>query len=230
MSGSAPSNGVGADPVPMVLLRHGRIDLALHQLSEGIRPLLLLHGLGERSPQSVPSWARAWTGAVHALDFTGHGSSTIPSGGGYTAEALMGDVDAALAHLGPSVLLGRGLGAYVALLAAGARPELVAGAILADGPGLAGGGAVPSSPYVIQLDPGVQGPPDPFALAELSRDLRPADYAVSFAWQAANLSRLSVPITVSSITRPDWLQAVVDSPGVQEATTAEALVFYANSA
>ena len=55
----------------------------------------------------------------------------------------MGDVDAALAHLGPSTVLGRGLGAYIALLIAGARPDLVRGAVLADGPGLVGGGREP---------------------------------------------------------------------------------------
>ena len=51
------------------------------------------------------------------------------------------DVDAALAALEPQTLYGEGLGAYIALLTAGARPDRVRGAILADGPGLAGGGS-----------------------------------------------------------------------------------------
>ncbi|MBV9256202.1 MAG: alpha/beta hydrolase, partial [Actinobacteria bacterium] len=34
------------------MLRHGKVDLALHDLRAGTgRPLLLLHGLGERSPE-----------------------------------------------------------------------------------------------------------------------------------------------------------------------------------
>ena len=53
------------------------------------------------------------------------------------------------AHLGPATLHGRGLGAYVALLTAGARPDLVRGAVLDDGPGLAGGGAEPTTPFVL---------------------------------------------------------------------------------
>ena len=78
-------------------LRHGRIGLALHQLRPGAgRPLLLLHGLGEQSPTEVPAASAAWPGPVCALDFTGHGCSDAPRGGGYTAEILMGDVDAAL--------------------------------------------------------------------------------------------------------------------------------------
>lgn len=106
-------------------LRHGKITLALHQLRRAVDerrgPLLLLHGLGESTPGEVPQHLAAWTGAIYGLDFTGHGQSTTPAGGGYTCEVLMADADAALAHLGPCTLLGRGLGAYVALLLAGAR-------------------------------------------------------------------------------------------------------------
>ena len=73
-----------------------------------------------------------------ALDFTGHGASTMPIGGGYTAEILMADVDAALDHLDEATVVGRGLGAYVALLISGARADRVRGVVLADGPGLSG--------------------------------------------------------------------------------------------
>lgn len=226
---AAPGAGWKKQTPRSVRLRHGRVELALHQLRDGSgRALLLLHGLGERTPDATPQWATPWPGPVFGLDFTGHGLSTVPRGGGYTAEVLMGDVDIALAHLGPSTVLGRGLGAYVALLTAGGRPELVRGAILADGPGLHGGGGAPSSPYVIPLGPAGHAPPDPYALAELTRDLRPADYAVSFAWQASNLSDLAAPISVTSITRPAWLQAVVDFPGVLVSTLPEAIAYYAN--
>ncbi len=58
-------------------LVHGRIRLALHTLQEAPgRPLLLLHGLGERSPGDVPKAFASWTGPVCALDFTGHGGSS----------------------------------------------------------------------------------------------------------------------------------------------------------
>ena len=134
------------------MLRHNRVDLALHELRPGDgRPLLLLHGLGERSPADVPSWLDGWTGPVAALDFTGHGESTIPTGGGYTAELLLADADAALAALGQATVFGRGLGAYIALQLAGARPTDVVGAVLDDGPGLAGGATFPTSQSFFML-------------------------------------------------------------------------------
>ena len=214
----------------MIELRHNRVTLALHELqgSAGDKPLLLLHGLGERSPEQVPpAVAEHWTGAVYALDFTGHGASTVPAGGGYTCEMLMADTDIALAHLGPSTLLGRGLGAYIALLIAGARPELVQGAILADGPGIAGGGSGAASATIPAVDPNAPATPDPWALIELARDPRPPDYATSFVRQAAHLSGLETPISVCAIARPGWLDAVVQEPGAQAVTLEEALATYA---
>ena len=126
-------------------VRHIRINLAVHELrAGGDRPLLLLHGLGERTPSKPPNYVSDWPGSVWGLDFTGHGDSDVPSGGGYTCEVLMGDTDAVLAELGPATILGRGLGAYVGLLIAGARPHMVRGVILCDGPGLAA--AAPARP------------------------------------------------------------------------------------
>lgn len=213
----------------MIELVHNRVTLALHELGGGAgdKPLLLLHGLGERSPVKVPtSVAGAWTGPVYALDFTGHGASTVPAGGGYTCEMLMADADAALRHLGRATVLGRGLGAYIALLIAGARPDLVRGAILTDGPGLAGGGSGASSPMIPAVDPNASSPPDPWALVELALDPRPPDYATSFVRQAAHLSGLENPITVSALARPEWLDAVAQEPGVQTTTVEEALAAY----
>ena len=87
----------------ITMLRHGKVELALHHLRDatatGGRPLLVLHGLGESAPRSAPRWTDGWPGPVAALDFTGHGASTIPRGGGYTAELLLGDADAALNSL-----------------------------------------------------------------------------------------------------------------------------------
>ncbi len=209
-------------------LRHSRVDLALHELRSGAgRALLLLHGLGERSPGEVPAEFAAWPGPVFALDFTGHGESSLSGSGGYTAEVLMGDADTALRQLGRATLAGRGVGAYVALLLAGARPAEVRGAILRDGLGLAGGGGEPGTPQVLFPNPHESGPPDPFALVELSRDVRPPDYATVFVRQANELSGLEWPIAVCCAERPDWLAAVAKEPGVLETNVAAALALYA---
>jgi pimeloyl-ACP methyl ester carboxylesterase len=206
-----------APATEVVVVRHNRIDLALHRLRAGDgRPLLLLHGLGERSPAGVPDHLAGWPGPVWALDFTGHGASGVPAGGGYFCELLMADVDAALAHLGTATVYGRGLGAYVALLIAGARPDLVRGAILDDGPGITGGGTEPTTPYVLGTLLPASGTPDPYALLELSADVRPADYATTYARQATTLSGLDCALAVCALVRPPWLAAVVAEPGVQE--------------
>jgi len=217
-------------------ITHGKLRLALHALrgpiagraAESGHPLLLIHGLGERSPEALPEEFEAWPGPVHALDLTGHGHSDLPVGGGYTAEVLMGDVDAALAHLGPSTICGRGLGAYVALLIAGGRPADVLGAILCDGPGLAGGGPQPGSPRVIHPDPDAHGTPDAFALAELSSDLRPDDYAMSFVRQVSQLARIEEPIAVCAVNRPPWLAAVVEDADAETRSLEEALATFAH--
>lgn len=199
------------------MLTHNRVELALHTLRGGTgRPLLLLHGLGEQSPSTVPDTVTEWGGPIAALDFTGHGASTMPTGGGYTAEILMADADAVVQHLGETTIVGRGLGAYVALLIAGARPQFVRGVVLADGPGLSGGPSSPTSQPVFSLDR-VDVPPDPYALAELGRDLRPPDYGTAFSRLALQGSDLEQPITVTARFRPSWLRAVAGEPGVGEA-------------
>ena len=213
-----------------VRLRHNRVELALHELRPAAgRPLLLLHGLAERSPSAVPAHLAAWRGAVWALDLTGHGDSDVAIGAGYFCEALMGDVDVAIAHLGAVTLYGRGLGAYVGLLVAGGRAEEVRGAILADGPGLAGGGPSPASPAVPTAvgAPPPGGTPDPWALYELTRDVRPPDYAATFARQASTRSGLETALAVVGVNRPPWLEAVVQEPGVIEGTLPDALALFA---
>jgi len=212
-----------------VALRHGKVTLALHELRPGATgpSLLLLHGRGLHAPAAEPKRVASWPGRVYALDFTGHGASTLPRGGGYSVELLMADADAALAHLGSATLLGHGLGAYVALLLAGARPRDVRGAILCDGPGLAGGGPRPVTPTVVRPVEALDSVPDPFALLELARDVRPPDYATSFVRQACQLSELDRPISVCAIERPDWLAAVVEEPCVLVTSLGEALSHYA---
>jgi pimeloyl-ACP methyl ester carboxylesterase len=229
-SGNGTVNGALTGGRNVIRLRHGKSSLALHLLREGWgRPLLLLHGLGERTPFDVPSHLDAWSGPIYGLDFTGHGDSTLPAGGGYTAEILMADVDAALAHLGKVTIHGRGLGAYIALLIAGARPHDVRGVILADGPGLVGGGIRPGSPHVPEVDFTRNGTPDPYALSELSRDVRPPDYALEYVRQMMQWSELDTPIAVTTVVRPEWLAAVAAEPGVAETSVSEALALFADA-
>lgn len=212
---------------PTVAVPHGRITLALHRLRDGEgHPLLHLHGLGMRTPDAAPPELDRWPGEIWGLDFTGHGASSVPRGGGYTAEILFGDVDAAIEHLGPVTLLGRGLGAYVALIAAAGRVDAVRGAILTDGPGIAGGGPAPATPSMVSVDPEAPSPPDPFVLGELSRDLRPPDYALQFARLAVELSDVGTPIIVCARSRPEWLSAVAEEPGVLVTSLDEALRIY----
>jgi pimeloyl-ACP methyl ester carboxylesterase len=204
-------------------LRHNRARLALHLLRDGDGPaLLLLHGLGGRTPLDVPDDVAAWPGPITGLDLTGHGASDLTAGGGFTAEVLLGDVDTALAALGPATLVGRGLGAYLALLAAGARPALVLGALLDDGPGLDGGGPGPGSPVILQARPN-PATPDAWALLELASDVRPPDYALSFAHQAVHQSDLATPLWVAARSRPPWLEAVASEPGVEIGTFGDGL-------
>lgn len=213
-----------------VHLQHNRVRLALHELRSGSgRPLLHLHGLAERTPPKVPVHLASWPGAVWGLDLSGHGASDVVAGAGYFCEALMGDVDAAIAHLGPVTLFGRGLGAYIGLLAAGGRAEQVRGAILADGPGLAGGGPFPPSPAIATTvgPPPVGGTPDPWALHELTRDVRPPDYAATFARQASTRSGLDTAIAVVGVNRPPWLEGVMGEPGVVACSLREALELFA---
>ena len=79
------------------------------------------------------------------------------------------------------------------------------------------------SPLIVYPDPAEEGPPDPYALAELSRDVRPPDYATVYVRQACALSGLDHPIWVCCRERPRWLRAVVEEPGVREAPLADAL-------
>lgn len=212
---------------PFLTVAHNRVTLVVHELATGQgRPLLLLHGLGEATPAEVPAHV-VWHGPVLGLDFTGHGASTVPVGGGYTSEILVGDVDAALQEIGPVTLLGRGLGAYIALLSAAARPELVRGAVLTDGPGLVGGGVHPGSPLLPYPAPGTPAPPDPFALLELARDVRPPDYAQTYARYAVEGSELDEPLWISAVVRPEWITAIAAEPGVGRGSIAEGLARYA---
>ena len=183
------------------------ISLTLHELKSGPgRPLLLLHGLyasSEAWPDSgAESPTQHWPGPVFALDFSGHGDSGWRSGGCYSAEQLVGDADLALAQLESVALLGEGLGAYVALLLAGARAARVTGALLRPGAGLLGGGAAPDP--MQERDPWAElplgheparerdTPCDPM-LCCLEHEIRPADYALDFASESTRLLLAETP-------------------------------------
>ena len=212
-------------------LEHVRSRLALHELHDGQgHPLLILHGLGERSPSAAPEIVQGWRGPIFALDFTGHGASSVPVGGGYTCEALMSDADAVLAELGPVTLLGYGLGGYVGLLLFGSRPTEIKGLVIEDGPGLDGGGGRPTSPRLLHVSVSdLDGStPDPWAMAELASDIRPPSYAADHVRQIEALSELELAISVTSLGRPEWLTAILESPVVVESDAATALSTFAS--
>jgi pimeloyl-ACP methyl ester carboxylesterase len=169
-----------------VRLRHGRVEIELHARRQGPGPaLLLLHALGGSAADWGPE-VDVWPGPVHALDFSGHGRSGWVRGGSYAPELLAGDADAALAALGGACLCGAGVGAYVALLVSGARPDAVPAALLLPGAGLDGGGALPD--FDAPLAAGEPLPPgcDP-ALRRLAQDVRPVDYAAPLGESARRL-------------------------------------------
>jgi pimeloyl-ACP methyl ester carboxylesterase len=209
-------------------LQHNRVTLALHEVRAGSgRPLLMLHGLGEDA-RNMSRLSVNWDGPIWALDFTGHGESTVPRGGGYSAEILMADVDIVLRHLGEATILGRGLGGYIAFLIAGARPQLVKGAVIIDGPGLAGGAIQVTSSSEITVAARTGHSPDPWALIELSRDARPPNYAVTFVRLATTGSSLEEPVAVACKVNPPWVEAISAEPGVVTGVTMqEAIDMYA---
>lgn len=211
-------------------LQHNRVTLALHKMREGNgRPLLLLHGLGEDATR-VAQMPVQWAGPVYALDFTGHGASTVPRGGGYNAEILMADVDIALRHIGePVTIVGRGLGGYIGFLISCGRASLVRGLVIVDGPGLAGGATnTVSTTEIASVGQRASGTPDPWALIELSRDSRPASYASSFLRLAIANSGIDDPIAVATKVSPKWIEAIKPEAGViTDISMQEALDIYA---
>ena len=211
-------------------LRCGRRALALHRLREGraaVAPVLRLHALGGRADEPGPLGLEAWPGEVWALDFSGHGGSSRPVGGGYCPEVLMAEADAALAHLGRAVVVGWGVGAYAGLLLGGARPESVIGLVLADGAGLAGSDAEAWEVVIVEHPPppvpaapgsGIDPATDPYAWAELQADHRPAEHAVSYLRRAvAQRGPDAGPFAVVALdpaTHAAWVDAVEAEPGV----------------
>ncbi len=200
-------------------LRHGRITLALRRVREGEgTPLLLLHALRGSSAD----WGAGpdWPGPVHALDFSGHGDSGRVRGGVYYPELLTGDADVALAELGSAVLVGAGVGAYVALLLAGARSASVPAAVLLPGAGLEGGGVEPDFG---RGDPEMGGDPagdgsstDPY-VRFCDDDIRPLDYAATVAKAARRLL-----LVENGAARPPWWETARGAPCAETASDLDA--------
>jgi len=226
-------------------LHNARVALALHALQsgEGV-PLLLLHELGGSAadfraaslggiapalrggatfsgiaPALRGGATLAWPGPVHALDLGGHGHSGRVHGGGYYPELWAADADIALAALGEAVVLGAGLGAYVALLLAGGRPAQVRGAVLCPGAGLAAGGAEPRFPpdhVPPDIETTARAPAlqpvsrtDPAALVGQDLYVRPPQYAARFAAAARRIVLLE-----DGAPRPEWWHALREVTGV----------------
>ena len=207
-------------------LAHGRVEVHLHPLSDGeagsaAPPLLLLHELGSSSRAWPDVWHQ-WPGEVHALDFSGHGESGRAAGSGYYPEYFVAEADLALAALDDRIcVVGAGIGAYVGLLLAGARPMGVEAAALLPGRGFAGGGAEPdpdswwvegleaaearwagmAADYLEGTDPGVH---------HCEEDLRPPDYVAPFAAAARRL--LFAPLAPDA-DEPPWWKAAREAGG-----------------
>ncbi len=188
----------------MIHLHHLGVTLALHPLTRGTGlPLLLLHPLGASAAywRSLPV---AWEGPVYALDFSGHGDSRRLHGGGYSPEYFVADADTALARIGTAAVAGAGLGAYVALLLAGARVDDVVATLLLPGAGLAGGPPQPdfSRPFPLLETDDAPADTDP-AVWIADGMVRPPEYALELAEPAGPLL-----LVEDDDDRPVWWQAL----------------------
>ncbi len=99
-------------------------------------PIVFLHGVGRAGSDFLPLFASlADQRRLYALDARGHGrSGRVP--GFYKIRDHARDALSLLKHLEkPAVLYGHSMGALVSIVAASARPDLVAGIVLEDPPG-----------------------------------------------------------------------------------------------
>lgn len=205
-------------------LAHGRVSIELHPLRQGGGDvLLLLHELGGSAGGWGEGW-QSWPGAVYALDFAGHGASGRVRGGGYYPEYFVADADLALEALDDRALVvGAGVGAYVAMLLAGARPDRIPCAALLPGRGLEGGGDRPDFEQPVRMSgrawearlaerANVYAPGTDPMVAMCEQDLRPTDYAADFAEAASALlfSDLAAP-------GPPWWRAARERSGGETA-------------
>ncbi|MBI2528971.1 MAG: alpha/beta hydrolase [Candidatus Rokubacteria bacterium] len=97
--------------------------------------MLLLHSLAAHLhwwDWAAPFWAARRR--VVALDFRGHGASAHATPPAYGFEEHARDVEGVLSALGlgPGVLVGHSMGAYVGAVVAARRPDLVGALVIAD--------------------------------------------------------------------------------------------------
>ncbi len=98
-------------------------------------PVVFVHGLaGDRTLWRAQLDHFRKTRRALAVDLHGHGESAQETGGDYTIPSYVADLSAVAERLalGPFVLVGHSLGAAVASGYAAARPDRVAGLVLAD--------------------------------------------------------------------------------------------------
>ena len=213
-------------------LFHGRAAVQLHTrkrpetsaASDQDRPLLLLHELGGHAAtwsESVLDWP---LGSVYAIDFAGHGQSGRLRGGAYYPEHFLADADLALEHFGvPCAVLGAGVGAYVATLLAGSRPDSVLGALLLDGVGLDGVGFDPESElafadieefetFLAETSKSFSAGTDAL-VAQCAGDMRPLDYVASFA-KAARPMLFSRCVGQNRVAPAWWTTAIEANQGL----------------
>lgn len=197
-------------------IKHLSRSLALHTLADGDgTPLLLLHAAAGSS-RDWPIDEMVWPGPIYALDFSGHGDSDRLVGGGYLPELYAADADHALAQFDEVALAGAGLGAFVALLLAGARPDQVRAVLLLPGEGLMGGGASPEAnidfaPVDDQLSP--LRDEDPLSRM-VEKLVRPPEYSAAFGVAAR-----AVLLAEDASPRPPWWEVLRDLPNVTRTST-----------
>ncbi|WP_052368131.1 alpha/beta fold hydrolase [Algiphilus aromaticivorans] len=114
------------------------LRFAVHRWGEdGAPALVLLHGWGDSGASFAPlaeRWARH--APVAAPDMRGFGGSDHLASGDYYFSDYIPDLDALLAQLSPQApvaLVGHSMGAQIASLYAGIRPERVAQLVILDG-------------------------------------------------------------------------------------------------
>ena len=172
-----------------VRLQHNRIALALHELRAGDGPAA--------AAPARPGRALAGGGAGAPGRVAGPGVGARPHRSrrlrrGRRRRLLLRGADGRRRHRAGPPRPGDDLRARPRRLRRPAGRRRAARAACGarscfDGPGLAGGGPWPASPFIPlpSVAPPPGGTPDPWAILELTRDVRPPDYAASFARQAA---------------------------------------------
>lgn len=129
------------------------VSLAVHNLGGGGEPILICHATGFCG-RAYTALARRLVDRHHvwAVDFRGHGDSTVPADGDFNWEGAGDDVLAAADAIGADRLevVGHSMGGGAALLAELKRPGLLRWAYLYE-------------PIVLPAEPLTGAPPSPMA-------------------------------------------------------------------